>query len=323
MAQTMGMNNMVDLGNTMNIEIRRNNRAILQQNSINRSNYINERQGESELSNQAQSLEYEESGKDRLGEALDVAETIDSGKYTSDSVNKLFTKTEKPQDISPNIVPEGERVVPAYSVKESMPSGSLYDSYQDRIQIPSEVPQKDVPVLEHSPEDPVVSATFDADKMAGAGSDVGKLSVGLKGVSGVMGGYDLVKDIVSPAGTFGKMNTADKISNVSGIASGVAVGLEGVGAVLDATGVGALAGVPLQVLGAGVEAVGLVSGAIGAGSGVIGDVQDEQTEQAQVDTDTSKLNRMSAPNLIKPIAGRSLFQSGVVEGGVSRGNYSF
>ena len=319
----MGMNNMIDLGNHMNDTIRQMNRSILQQNSINRSNYINERQGETELRNQAEELEEEKSGSDRIGEALDVAETIDSGKLTNDAVNKLFTKTEKPQDISKNIVPEGERVVPAYSVKERMPSGSLYDSYQEPIHIPSEVPQKDVPVLEHSPEDPVVSATFDADKMAGAGSDVSRLSVGLKGVSGVMGGYDLVKDIVSPSGTFGKMNTADKISNVSGIASGVAVGLEGVGTALDVTGVGAVLGVPLQVLGGIVEAGGLASGAVGAVSGVIGDVEDEQTQQAQVDTDTSKINRMSAPNLIKPIAGRSLFQSGVVEGGVSHGNYSF
>lgn len=98
----------------------------------------------------------------------------------------------------------------------------------------------------------------------------GALDLGLRGLNVVSGGIDIAEDI-KKGGVAGK-DIADKISNVSG---GISGGLEAVGLGMDATGIGAAIGVPLQLLGAAAGATSLVSG-------IIGDFSKEKGDKAAV-----------------------------------------
>ncbi len=75
-------------------------------------------------------------------------------------------------------------------------------------------------------------------------SSIGKLGIASTGLSVGMGLADTVEDL--SAGKIVGNNTAERISNVSGMASG---GLEALGTALDLTGVGAPVGVALNLLG--------------------------------------------------------------------------
>ena len=137
------------------------------------------------------------------------------------------------------------------------------------------------------------------------GVSAGELVGGaLKGATILTGGYDLVKDIGSK-GYFsnlgGKGFTADKVSNVAGVITG---GLETAGLVADATGIGAVVGVPLQAL-------GLISGAVGLASGIIGDVADEKKKTQAVGKLPSISASAKAPQAIRP-AFESAFQGGTL-----------
>lgn len=129
------------------------------------------------------------------------------------------------------------------------------------------------------------------------------ISGALKGATILTGGYDLGKDIFGGKGSFsqlgGKGFTADKVSNVANIASG---GLEAAGLALDATGVGAVAGVPLQAL-------GLISGAVGLGAGLIGDITGEKKQKAAVKAMPTISPSAKAPQQKAP-AFQSAFQGG-------------
>jgi hypothetical protein len=126
----------------------------------------------------------------------------------------------------------------------------------------------------------------------------------LKGATILTGGYDLVKDIGSK-GYFsnlgGKGFTADKVANVAGVITG---GLETAGLVADATGIGAVVGVPLQAL-------GLISGVVGLASGIIGDVDDEKKKTQAVGKLPSISASAKAPQAIRP-AFESAFQGGTL-----------
>jgi len=118
----------------------------------------------------------------------------------------------------------------------------------------------------------------DVAAASAAGSAAGALSEGAEAsgkastlsnalrVANVVGGaIDLGEDLKSGKFKVAGDNRADRISNVAGM---ISAGTEVAGTALDATGVGAVIGVPLQALGA-------VAGGVGLISGVIGDVMDE------------------------------------------------
>ena len=123
-------------------------------------------------------------------------------------------------------------------------------------------------------------ATGIVSKVLGsAGTEGGALSKSisgaLKGATILTGGYDLVKDIADPksfSNLGGKGFSADKVSNVAGIASG---GLETLGLAIGATGIG----LPLAGL---IEGAGLLTGAVGLGAGLIGDITDEKKDKKSV-----------------------------------------
>ena len=93
---------------------------------------------------------------------------------------------------------------------------------------------------------------------------LGKAGEGLAVVSGV-------SDVIDDAdGSFNKLNTAEKVSNIAGITAGatglasLTSGLETAGAMLDATGIGAEIGVGLQVAGGVASGVGAIADYVGS-----------------------------------------------------------
>ena len=125
----------------------------------------------------------------------------------------------------------------------------------------------------------------------------------LRGATILTGGYDLIKDIAGPKGSFnnlgGKGVSADKVSNIAGIVSG---GLETAGVGIAATGIG------LPVAGA-VEVAGAVVGAIGLGASLVGDITDEKKQSAQVKALPTIGKNAVAPQQSEP-AYKSSSQSG-------------
>jgi len=125
----------------------------------------------------------------------------------------------------------------------------------------------------------------------------------LRGATILTGGYDLIKDIAGPKGSFnnlgGKGVSADKVSNIAGIVSG---GLETAGVGIAATGIG------LPVAGA-VEVAGAVVGAIGLGASLVGDITDEKKQSAQVKALPTIGKNAVAPQQSEP-AFKSSSQSG-------------
>ena len=106
-------------------------------------------------------------------------------------------------------------------------------------------------------------------------SSIGKLGIVSTGLSVGMGLADGIQDL--SAHKIVGDNTAERISNVAGIASG---GLEAVGTALDLTGVGAPVGVALNLLG------GLV-GAVSGVSEVVGESEDKGTAVKNLQTVTN------------------------------------
>lgn len=120
-------------------------------------------------------------------------------------------------------------------------------------------------------EEPAEDVAEDVGKDVG-GSSAGEVVGGLlKGATIATGAYDAIKDIANPK-SFQKLDKLGKVSNVAGVITG---GLETAGLAADATGVGAVVGVPLQAL-------GLISGAVGLGAGVVDDIFGEKKKQAAV-----------------------------------------
>lgn len=140
----------------------------------------------------------------------------------------------------------------------------------------------------------LVSGAEDVAKNVGAFGNIGsKLATGLR-VAGVAGGvYDTVEDI-KDKGIAGD-NIASKISNVAGIAGGIAGGLELAGATADATGI-------LAPIGVGVQALGAVAGATALVAGGIGDVIDDIKGKKKVDRAVNTARTEAPPPMIKPIA---------------------
>ena len=102
-------------------------------------------------------------------------------------------------------------------------------------------------------------------------SSIGKLGIASTGLSIGMGLADTVEDL--SAGKIEGDNTAERVSNVAGIASG---GLEAVGTALDLTGIGAPVGVALNLLGG-------LAGAVSGVSGVVGEAQSAGKQQADLE----------------------------------------
>lgn len=120
-------------------------------------------------------------------------------------------------------------------------------------------------------EKPAEDVVEDVGKDVG-GSTAGEVVGGLlKGATIATGAYDAIKDIADPK-SFHKLDKLGTVSNIAGIVTG---GLETAGLAADATGIGAVVGVPLQAL-------GLVSGAVGLGAGVLDDIFGEKKKQAAV-----------------------------------------
>ena len=310
MSDSLGISDAISQGNLMNSRVNDINRGINSINSLSRSNMSKLKQNSHVLLDADKEQLSHKKDVDRESEGLNTAGLLNDVNDMFNTAKKVSSKIQKPIDISPNIVPEGDRVVPAYSVKEPMPAGSLSDSYAENIKIPAETISKGAPPVEEASESVVVSSSFDEDKVAGGVGDIGKLSVGLKGLSVLGGGIDLVKDISEKSGTFGKLGTSEIVSTVSPIATGMAAGLEGAGAVLDATGVGAAIGIPLGIVGAVAEGVGLVSGAVSLGSGVYSDVKEELQKSSQVQQQAKAPIR--TPSLINHVAQRSQFGTGSI-----------
>jgi len=116
---------------------------------------------------------------------------------------------------------------------------------------------------------------------------LGKTAEGLNVVGGVS---DILDDT---DGGFKKMNTAEKVGNIAGITSGVfsagslAGSLEGAGAMLDATGIGAELGIGLNI-----------AGAIAGGTSAIADYiggKEKQKRQTPVSTQLSRPMTMKTP----------------------------
>lgn len=140
----------------------------------------------------------------------------------------------------------------------------------------------------------LVSGAEDVAKNVGAFGNIGsKIATGLR-VAGVAGGvYDTVEDI-KKKGIAGD-NIASKISNVAGIAGGIAGGLELAGATADATGI-------LAPIGVGVQALGAVAGATALVAGGIGDIIDDIKGKKKVDKAINTAKSEAPPPMIKPIA---------------------
>jgi len=312
MSDSLGISDAISQGNLMNSRVNDINRSINAVNSLSRSNMSRLKQNSQVLLEADKGQLSQEKEVDRTAEGLHTTELLSDANDLFNSAHKFSSKIEKPTDISPNIVPEGDKVIPAYSVKEPMPTGSLADTYKENIQIPEETISKGAPPVAESSESVVVSSSFDEDKVAGGVGDLSKFSVGMKGLSVLGGGIDLVKDISSKAGTFGQMGTSEKVNNVSTIATGISAGLEGAGAVLDATGVGAIVGIPLGIVGAVAEGVGLATGAVSLASGVYSDIKEEAGTGAQVKKQATVTNKTPTPTLINHIASRSQFGTGSI-----------
>ena len=109
-----------------------------------------------------------------------------------------------------------------------------------------------------------------AGAAGGARSLEDTLKVGGQALSVGLGALDAVEDL--SAGKIVGNNTAEKVSNVAGMASGA---LEGAGLALDATGVGAPVGVALNILGG---IAGLVSG----GADIVGQEEEKKSAQQKV-----------------------------------------
>lgn len=120
---------------------------------------------------------------------------------------------------------------------------------------------------------------------------IGKVGGGLAGVANIATG--ITSDL---HGGWGRMNTAEKIGNVGGIVGGSA---EALGTALDMTGVGAVVGVPLQVLGG---LTSLVSGLFTGG----GDIVKDEAQKKKVDDQASK------PEIQTPVISASAVQKGNV-----------
>jgi|TARA_R110000796_G_scaffold35754_4_gene91682 hypothetical protein len=106
-------------------------------------------------------------------------------------------------------------------------------------------------------------------------SSIGKLGIVSTGLSVGMGLADGIQDL--SAHKIVGDNTAERISNVAGIASG---GLEAVGTALDLTGVGAPVGVALNLLGG-------LAGAVSGVSEVVGESEDKGTAVKNLQTVTN------------------------------------
>jgi hypothetical protein len=100
-------------------------------------------------------------------------------------------------------------------------------------------------------------------------SSIGKLGLASTGLSIGMGALDAIDDIES--GKIEGNNTAEKVSNVAGMASG---GLEALGTALDLTGVGAPVGVALNLLGG-------LAGLAGGVSDIVGEEQEKEKAKTQ------------------------------------------
>ncbi len=155
----------------------------------------------------------------------------------------------------------------------------------------------------------LVSGAEDVAKNVGAFGNIGsKIATGLR-VAGVAGGvYDTVEDI-KKKGIAGD-NIASKISNVAGIAGGIAGGLELAGATADATGI-------LAPIGVGVQALGAVAGATALVAGGIGDVIDDIKGKKKVDRAVNTARGEAPPQMIKPIAQQSTGLTGSYVGQAS------
>jgi len=135
-------------------------------------------------------------------------------------------------------------------------------------------------------------------KVAGGAGELGEISNLGKAmryggralrVANVIGGAIDIGEDIKNKGLTGD-NAFDKISNLAGAVSGtaeaiggVASGLEAVGTGLDLTGGGAVLGVPLQILGAGAGAVGLIGG-------VVGDIMDNNKDRQAKKNAVNKAN---------------------------------
>ena len=309
MSDSLGISDAISQGNLMNSRVNDINRSISSINSLSRSNMSRLKQNSKTLLDADKGQLSQEKDVDRTAEGIHTTELLSGANDLFNTAHKFSSKIEKPTDISSNIVPNGDKVIPAYSVKEPMPAGSLSDSYAENIRIPAETISKGAPPVEEASESVVVSSSFDEDKVAGGVGDIG-ISGAMKGLAVLGGGIDLVKDISEKAGTFGKLGTSEKINNVSTIATGMAAGLEGAGAALDATGVGAAIGIPLGIVGAVAEGVGLAAGAVSLGSGIYSDVKEELQGSSKVQKQAN--THTPAPTLINHVAQRSQFGTGSI-----------
>jgi len=116
----------------------------------------------------------------------------------------------------------------------------------------------------------LMKLTTKGANIAEKAKSAGALGLGSAGLSVGIGALDAIDDIES--GKIEGNNTAEKISNVAGIASG---GLEALGTTLDMTGVGAPVGVALNLLGG-------LTGLVSAGADLIGEAEEKSQAQQKV-----------------------------------------
>jgi len=130
-------------------------------------------------------------------------------------------------------------------------------------------------------------ATSKGETIAERGKSLGKLGGLATGLTIGAGALDAYDDIET--GKIVGNNTAEKVGNVAGMISG---GLEGLGTALDLTGVGAPAGVALNLLG------GLTS-LVGAGADIVGEEEEKTSAQDKVKQVVSQQPQLAQQEAIK------------------------
>jgi len=311
MSAIYGFSSTISNGNTADQVSSAMNRQIDSQNSLARDNFSRLRTGEKENKLVAESNLAQTDIKDRADEGQEGGKVMSAvndltAKRTGTSISTSKGQ-EAPEEVNPEVKPQGDSFemssLRSNFIKNGGEAGAnegeIFAKDSDSIQSVSSK-------LINSISDLKGSKNIISDGLKSVGTEGGVLGSGLsgalKGATILTGGYDLVKDI-GDKGYFsnlgGKGLTADKVSNVAGVVSG---GLETAGLVADATGVGAIVGVPLQAL-------GLIAGGVGLVSGLMGDIKDEGSQKSAVSIMPTIKSTATAPQQSQT-AFTSAFQGG-------------
>ena len=252
--ESYGFNSVLSMGNVHNENILRTNELIRQSNAEmlkqRQENITNEKDSQSNLEGE---------------QTKDIAETV-AGQVASkgkdiEAVGRVVGATVKR---APEI---GEAVLnKTEDFLFGKDSGFAIQGLRDETTVGKD--------LLDSAKDFLKTNVSVGESIGEKAGSIGKLGIASTGLSVGMGILDAVDDL--KAGKIEGNNSAERVSNVAGIASG---GLEAVGTALDLTGVGAPVGVALNLLGGLAGAVSGISDIVGEEEEKGKSIQKEQTLQ--------------------------------------------